>query len=256
MKVLTPASTKACISSTTWEGVPTKALSRVQRPSLRTMAACSLAPTLRRPNHETSMLAGSRPSSSQCCCRMARRSLKVADGGVRVVPAVGILRGQAHGLAATAANDDGRQGLRARLAPGVADLIVASLPADRAGLAPHARHDFERVLQLLDADAGARVRPVVGAVLIFLPAGADAHDETAVADGLQGGAHLCQQGRVAVALAQHHRANEELRPAGGDVAHDRPGLVARLVVPDEVVGHPQALEVALQLRQGEVEVVP
>jgi hypothetical protein len=173
--------------------------------------------------------------------QLALDRLRVAEA----VPDVRVLRHQAQRLALAAAADQhrdlaGRRGVQ--LAPAGLD------PGQCPG-------------QVVQPAAGGAEVVAVLLVVLLEPAGADAQDEPAVADVVDGAGHVRQQLGVAVAVAAHQGA--DLHPGGGfrPRAQHGPALEVQAlrlagegeeVIPVEQDVHAQFLGVRRRTAQGGV----
>src|SRR5262249_41278468 len=98
---------------------------------------------------------------------------------------------------------------------GVRDPIIFTFIRYDARLTPQSFQDFECVFKFGHPPSSRRKGIIVRVVLVLFPACANTHDEAPARQKLQGCRHFCQESRVTVTLAQHHRADFESRPAGG-----------------------------------------
>src|SRR5262249_31042897 len=111
------------------------------------------------------------------------------------VPALRVLRDQAQQhLLAAAADHDRRMRLLQGLgiAPGALDPVVAAVEL-RALVAPHAQADLQRFGELPQARSDRREVVAVGAILVFVPPGAETELEAALAHVIERARHLGQQ---------------------------------------------------------------
>src|SRR5437763_11944128 len=97
----------------------------------------------------------------------------------RLIPPVGVARNDAQQIFLTVtAHHHRRDQLRARLAVRAGDLVMLALVARRR-VTPHRADQLDRFRELRDARPRRGIRYSVRAVLLFVPAGADAENEAA-----------------------------------------------------------------------------
>ena len=148
-----------------------------------------------------------------------------------------------------AADHDGRDRVRPRLAVRSRDPVVLALVA-RGRARPHQPDHLDRLGELRDADGRGRVRPAVGAVLLLVPARADAEHDAPAGQRLRRRDHLGEERGVPEAVAEHLVAAELVRVARERVGEEAPSL-GDLVAPVlHVIGEPERVERA----RGPVEV--
>ena len=132
-------------------------------------------------------------------------------------------------LAGTADQDRDRcvvaaGGERRRVEPVVLALEVDGLSGPEQG-----PDQLDGLLEAVLAFLHRRERPAVGLVLALEPGGADAEDEAAVGDVVQGARHLGDQAGIPVRVAKYQVADlQVLRDAGGG-GGDGEGLLGRQV---------------------------
>ncbi len=116
-------------------------------------------------------------------------------------------RGEAVDPVAFPADPDGRvRPLEGRwIAHRAVDRVVPALE-DRTRLGPHAPDDLEAFAELGDALTDAGERDPVRAILLLEPARPQPEVEPSPADDVEGGAHLGQDRRRPVRVAEHARA--------------------------------------------------
>src|SRR5438132_1981242 len=100
------------------------------------------------------------------------------------VPRIGEPGRHRQRLWAVGADHDRDRHVRPWLAVGILDLVVRAVIGGRR-LGPHGAQDLDRLAHLRYAGAAARIFVVVGAVLLLVPAGADAQDEASAGQHLQ-----------------------------------------------------------------------
>src|SRR6185436_19750462 len=132
---------------------------------------------------------------------------------------------------------------------GVAYLVVAAFEIGTL-VVEEAADDLDRLLQHPETLRSRVERDVVGGVLVLLPARAKAQDGAAAADDIDLRDLLGEDGRVAVGVAGHERAETDVghgrcqrREHGPDLLR-RPEVV--LPVGHEVVSYPDAAPAALR----------
>src|SRR6267378_474381 len=159
-----------------------------------------------------------------------------------VVPPVGVLGdGAQQVFLAVAADHDGRDRLRARLAVRVRDPVV--LPrVGRGRLRPHPTDQLDRFGELGDAHGRRRKRPAVGEILLLVPAGADAENRAAARERLRGGDHLGGVRRIAEAVTEDLVAGLLVGITRERPRQERPALGHGVAVVLHVVGQPQRVE--------------
>src|SRR5262245_7001567 len=119
------------------------------------------------------------------------------------VDAVRRPRGKAMDPVALAADPDGRMRAlhRSRVAHGAVDDVVPALKR-RTRLGPHSADDLDAFRELVDALSDARERNAVGAVFLLEPSRAEAEIESPVADDVERGGHLGEDGGRSVRVAE------------------------------------------------------
>ena len=121
--------------------------------------------------------------------------------------------------------------------------------------------DLDGLFHLVDTGGGVGVGEVVGAVLFFHPASADAEEEAASGEELEVGGHLGEQGGVAVGLTEDAGAEFERGVRGGERRDGGEALQVRRLVGDprrageDVIVHPDGIEVGLDAVQGMVKLI-
>ena len=162
---------------------------------------------------ERRSVAGSRPMASQACVISAflcGEELRRAPD----VPLVGLPGDDpGHDLLPRAADQQRHRPDRLGLHAGVPQLVVLAVEG-RDPLVAERPDDLARLLEPAQPRTrGEQVDAVLG-VLVLLPPGAEAEDEAAVADDVDGGGLVGQDGGVAVEVAGHQRPQP-------DPGHDR-----------------------------------
>jgi hypothetical protein len=133
--------------------------------------------------------------------------------GADDVEVVGVPGGEGERLLLAPATDQQRQVLPE---PGLVDGTLGAEPASldsRPRPAQHRDDDAERLLEPAETLGDGTELVAVLAVFLLMPAGADAEHGAPLADHVERGDHLGQQGGIAVADAGHH--GRQLHPAGG-----------------------------------------
>jgi hypothetical protein len=169
-----------------------------------------------------------------------------------------VARGDAQGLLLTASADEERQRSLHRLGHerGVGQLVV--LAVERGALVGEQALDhLAGFVEAREALAERVERDAVGAVLVLLPARAEAEHDAAAAHVVERRGHLREHGRVAVGVAHDQRPEAQARDGGGERREDRPRLLpgtARVLpVWHEVIGPPEAVPARLLHVAGERE---
>ena len=126
-------------------------------------------------------------------------------------------------------------------------------PEGRRGLGPHHPDNLQRLGKLRNPLSARRVAVAIGAVLLFVPASAQAENESPTGEHLQGCPHLGQQGWVAIPLAEHEVPDPEARKARCEPGEPGPTFQHRIMAELEVVAHPKRCE--LRWKPGDLVVI-
>ena len=131
------------------------------------------------PGVERAIVAGSRPMSAHAASSAFERSAKLGRERPHV-PLVGVAGDDAHHPVALAADQDRQRVLhRLRLDDRVGEPVVLAVDGRRPARAAGPSRTWQRLLEAVDAHAGAAELDAVLLVLVDLPAGADAEQQAA-----------------------------------------------------------------------------
>src|SRR3989442_531737 len=170
-----------------------------------------------------------------------------------VVPPVAVCGRAAQQVAlAVAAHHDRWDGLRPGLAVRALDPVVFALVMS-GRLRPHRADQLDRFRQLGDADSRRRERPAVRPVLFLVPPGADAEDQTAAGERLEGRSHLREVRGIAKAVAEHLVAAELVGIPSQRPGQEAPALRDVMAGVLDMVRKPEGVEGrggAVQVRKG------
>ena len=152
-------------------------------------------------------LAGSRPTSAQCCRSTSSLcATRSSPAPGEEVAGVGVLRDEAQRL------------LLARMPP----IMIGTRPAAAGGaqrllelvvlavvrpvvVGPHLPHDLQRLLDPLEPLLQRRERDAEAAVLLLVPGGPEPEHRSPAGEDVEGGHDLGQQAGVPVGDAGHHQ---------------------------------------------------
>src|SRR5436309_13202093 len=109
-------------------------------------------------------------------------------------------------------------------------------------LRPHRADQLDRFRQLGDADSRRRERPAVRPVLFLVPPGADAEDQTAAGERLEGRSHLREVRGIAKAVAEHLVAAELVGIPSQRPGQEAPALRDVMAGVLEMVRKPKGVE--------------
>src|SRR6266700_421977 len=145
---------------------------------------------------------------------MLSNDIELMLDGIEVatdVARIAVLRDQLEGDFLAAAADEHRNVWLLHafgLIDGPAHLVVLALEGCLF-LRPHGEDDLYGFAQVAQAFGGIGVVVAVGAILVLVPARADAKVESSVAHYIDGTGHFRQQSRVTIAVAGDHLADAD-----------------------------------------------